>query len=58
LHYRSTRQGLAPLVKGMMKGIASIYGMTIEVAELRRQEGEGDCVDFEVRYHAAVAAAE
>jgi hypothetical protein len=58
LHYYSKRPGLAPVVVGMMKGVAKLYGRTIDM-RLDRPRGEGrDHDEFSVIYVTAAQAAE
>lgn len=40
LHYRSTREGLSPMVLGLVKGLAKRYGTNIEIEHLG-QAGPG-----------------
>lgn len=50
LHYYSTREGLAPLVVGMMKGVGKIYDVTVDMKlENARADGH-DHDEFIVRY--------
>jgi len=58
LHYFSKRAGLAPLVKGMLKGVARIYGVTIDM-RLDRSRAEGhDHDEFVILYARVAVAAE
>lgn len=34
LHYRSEREGLAPMVRGLIRGLAGRFGISIEVEQL------------------------
>lgn len=50
LHYYSSRQGLAPLVVGMMKGVGKIYDVSVDMhLESSRADGH-DHDEFIVRY--------
>ena len=50
LHYYSSRNGLAPLVVGMMHGVGKIYGITVDM-QLDRSKADGhDHDEFIVRY--------
>lgn len=50
LQYYSGRPGLAPLVKGMMQGVAKMYGVTIDM-RLDRSRADGlDHDSFTIRY--------
>lgn len=40
LHYRSTREGLAPMVLGLLKGLAKRYEADVEIEHLQ-DEGSG-----------------
>ena len=51
LHYRSTREGLAPMVVGLLKGLAKRYSQEIEVEQL-----DGDASDHQVFLIRNVAA--
>ena len=53
LHYYSSRPGLAPLVKGMMKGVADIYGMTIDIRLDKSRAHGHDHDEFVITYAAA-----
>lgn len=50
LHYYSKRQGLAPLVRGMMKGVAKLYGLTAEIRQVKSQADGCDHDEFIVTY--------
>jgi hypothetical protein len=59
LHYFSQRPGLAPLVRGMLKGVARIYGLTIDMQLVRSRADGHDHDEFVIRYvTAATVAAE
>lgn len=57
LHYRSKREGLAPLVVGMLKGMARMHKTPIEVRVDRARADGHDHDEFVVRYVVAAAAA-
>ncbi|MEM6672319.1 MAG: heme NO-binding domain-containing protein [Planctomycetota bacterium] len=38
LHYRSTRDGLAPMVVGLVKGLAKRYGIEVDIEHLEGEE--------------------
>lgn len=55
LHYYSAREGLAPLVVGMMKGVGRIYDVTVDM-RLERSRADGhDHDEFVVSYGPAAA---
>jgi hypothetical protein len=55
LHYFSKRPGLTPLVMGMLKGVARMYGTTIDM-RLDRARAQGhDHDEFVVVYTGATA---
>jgi hypothetical protein len=57
LHYYSRRAGLAPLVKGMLRGVGRIYAVEVDI-RLDRPRGDGqDHDEFVVAYAPAAAAA-
>ena len=42
LHYYSSRPGLAPLVVGLLNGLAARFGRQIEVEHRREADGQGE----------------
>ncbi|MDK2122779.1 heme NO-binding domain-containing protein [Parachitinimonas caeni] len=49
LHYQSSRQGLAPMVVGLIRGLAKMFGETIEIAQIAdRTQGAPEDV-FSIR---------
>lgn len=48
LHYRSDREGLAPFVVGLLRGLGARFGVAVEVSEHARSE---QSVVFAVAYH-------
>lgn len=57
LHYYSTRPGLAPLVKGMLRGVAKLYDVTIDIRLDKSRADGGDHDEFIVTYATASAPA-
>lgn len=50
LEYHSTREGLAPMVLGLLRGLAKIFGESVEVVHTHQRESLGyDVFDLEVR---------
>ena len=49
LEYYSEREGLAPMVVGLMRGLARRYGKTAEVEHVERRADNGDCDVFSMR---------
>lgn len=57
LHYYSSREGLAPLVVGMMRGVGRIYNVEVDM-RLDRSRADGhDHDEFVVAYAPAMAGA-
>lgn len=57
LHYRSTREGLGPMVRGLLKGLSARFRTSIEVTELRKKGRDGaDHDELLVSFVAARAA--
>src|SRR5690606_19174012 len=50
LHYYSTRYGLAPLVIGMIKGVARMHSTPIEIRRDKCRENGHDHDEFIVTY--------
>jgi hypothetical protein len=50
LHYYSKRAGLAPLVVGMMKGLAKIYKTKVEIQEDKSRTAGHDHEEFVITY--------
>lgn len=50
LHYVSTRAGLAPLVVGLLQGLAKRFDTECSVEARRENDGEGEHDVFRVRY--------
>ncbi|MGE5540599.1 MAG: heme NO-binding domain-containing protein [Gemmatimonas sp.] len=58
LHYHSKRAGLAPLVKGMMRGLGKTFGVLVEMTLARSRADGHDHDEFLVRYAPAPRLAE
>lgn len=57
LHYRSTRDGLAPMVLGLLKGLSARFQTPVEVTHQRRRgEGGADHDEMFVRFLGTEAA--
>ncbi len=52
LHYFSVREGLAPMVIGLLHGLASETGETVEVRIIERKGASSDHDVFEIRLNA------
>jgi len=50
LHYYSQRAGLAPMVKGLLKGLAKQFEVTIEVEQIESVAAGHDHDTFAIRY--------
>lgn len=57
LHYYSTRQGLAPMVVGLLKGLAQRFGEDVTVTLGRNRESGHDHDEFSIVKNVAVKAA-
>ncbi len=55
LHYYSEREGLAPLVKGILKGLAKNFGVEVEIDLVKSRSQGHDHDEFAVRYQEASA---
>jgi hypothetical protein len=53
LHYRSERQGLGPLVAGLIRGLGKMFNTEVEVALLESRESGSDHDVFGVKYRVA-----
>jgi Haem-NO-binding len=47
--YRSERVGLAPMVFGLLEGMAKVYETVAEVRQVRKKSDDHDADEFEVR---------
>lgn len=50
LHYFSDRQGLAPLVIGLLQGLGTRFGQDVTAEQFRTGEGEAEHDAFRVQY--------
>lgn len=50
VHYRSDRDGLAPFVVGLLRGVGARFGRPVEVTLVRGREHGHDHDEFLVRY--------
>jgi hypothetical protein len=57
LHYRSSRPGLAPVVKGMVKGLGKRFGTAVTVRLDKPRADGSDCDEFVVTFAPAAQAA-
>ncbi len=48
LHYTSSRQGLAPMVLGLVHGLARRFGQTVQVRQLASRGGEAPADVFRI----------
>jgi hypothetical protein len=51
LHYYTDRDGLAPMVIGLLKGVGARLGASIAVERTRRREDGAGHDEFHVRFH-------
>jgi len=56
VHYRSVRQGLGPMVTGLLRGIGALFDREVTVTRLARAEDGADHDVFELSVGAAVTA--
>jgi len=57
VHYHSTRDGLAPLMVGLLRGLGKHFHTPVDVTHDRARGDAHDHDEFVVRYHEAVAHA-
>ena len=50
LNYYSDRQGLAPMVKGLVKGLGKRFDTEVEVTQTESREDGHDCDQFSIKY--------
>ncbi len=50
LHYYSTRDGLAPLIVGLMHGVADRFALTLEIAHVVQRGRDADHDEFLLRF--------
>ena len=55
LHYHSQRQGLAPMVMGLVEGLGDRFDTPVEVQQLADRNAGADHDVFEVRYQGGAA---
>jgi hypothetical protein len=53
LRYTSTRQGLAPMVVGLLKGLGRMFHTELHVVQTRHKEGAGTADEFLIRLQPA-----
>lgn len=52
LHYRSEREGLAPMVIGLIKGLGEMFRTDVTVRHARPRGGSSDHDEFEIEFAA------
>jgi Haem-NO-binding len=50
LEYRSEREGLAPMVVGLVKGLGTRFDTAVDVAQTKSREAGADCDEFSIKY--------
>lgn len=51
LHYRSTRQGLAPMVVGLVEGLGDQFTTQVEITQTADRNQGDDCDSFLIHYN-------
>lgn len=50
LHYHSSREGLAPMVMGLMKGLGTRFNQSVEITQIHDRQQGADHDEFSIRY--------
>ena len=50
LHYRSTREGLTPMVFGLVKGLGTRFDTEVDITQTQSRDEGGDHDEFLVKY--------
>lgn len=50
LHYRSVREGLAPLVVGLLQGLSKMFSTELAIEHLQKRSTDGDHDIFKLTY--------
>ncbi|MEC4814883.1 MAG: heme NO-binding domain-containing protein [Scytonema sp. PMC 1069.18] len=50
LHYQSTRQGLAPMVVGLVKGLGTRFNTEVEIVQIQNRDEGCDRDEFSIKY--------
>jgi hypothetical protein len=50
LHYRSHREGMAPLVIGLLQGLSKMFAVKLAVEHLQKRPVDGDHDVFQLTY--------
>ncbi|EKQ67573.1 heme-dependent protein with NO-binding domain [Leptolyngbyaceae cyanobacterium JSC-12] len=50
LHYHSSREGLAPMVIGLVKGLGTRFDTEVEVTQIQSREEGADHDEFSIKY--------
>ncbi|CAA9418332.1 Soluble guanylyl cyclase beta 1 subunit [uncultured Leptolyngbya sp.] len=50
LHYHSQREGLAPMVVGLVKGLGTRFDTAVEVTQTQSREAGADHDEFSIKY--------
>ncbi len=50
LHYHSTREGLAPMVMGLVKGLGKRFDTEVDITQIQSREAGADHDEFLVKY--------
>jgi Haem-NO-binding len=50
LEYRSEREGLTPMVVGLVKGLGTRFDTEVDVTQTKSREEGADCDEFSIKY--------
>jgi len=50
LHYRSTREGLTPMIIGLVKGLGARFDTEVDVTQIQSRDDGDDHDEFLVKY--------
>lgn len=53
LHYHSSREGLAPMVMGLVKGLGARFNQDLEITQIQDRQQGADHDEFSIQYKAA-----
>ncbi|MBD2249648.1 MULTISPECIES: heme NO-binding domain-containing protein [Nostoc] len=50
LHYRSSREGLSPMILGLVKGLGARFDTKVEITQTQTRDEDAECDEFLVIY--------